>query len=109
MSDHENDTDEKKSARDRMKGGLGMLSAFKEALEETIHEARERGDLSTDKAKEKLRGALDKAKAASVDARDRFDFVTQADFDDLKARVADLEDKVRSRIGGAPPSSDGGE
>ncbi len=33
---------------DGIKQGLGVLSAFKDALEETIQEAGERGDLSTD-------------------------------------------------------------
>lgn len=84
--------------------GMGMLSAFKEALEETIHEARERGDLTTDRARDAVKSALNKAKAASSDAREKFDFVSQSDFDGLAARVADLEAKVRSRIGGSAPS-----
>lgn len=84
--------------------GMGMLSAFKEALEETIHEARERGDLTTDRARDAVKSALNKAKAASSDAREKFDFVSQADFDGLAARVADLEEKVRSRIGGTASS-----
>ena len=41
----------RKSMGDGIKEGLGVLSAFKDALEETIQEARERGDLSTDRAK----------------------------------------------------------
>lgn len=90
----------KEKVSDAANRGLGMLSAFKEALEETINEARERGDLTTDRAKDAVRTAFEKAKAASSDARDKFDFVSQADFDGLAARVADLEQKVRSRVGG---------
>lgn len=45
--------DDKKSAReqvsDGIRQGIGVLSAFKDALEETINEARERGDLSSGK------------------------------------------------------------
>lgn len=97
----------KKGARakvgDGIRQGIGVLSAFKEALEETIHEARERGDISTDKAKEVMKGALDRAQAAASEARERFDFATQADLDtlekgveDLKGRVSALEEKVRA-------------
>ncbi len=106
MSDGPESTEQgQKKAREKVSDaanrGMGMLSAFKEALEETIHEARERGDLTTDRARDVMKSAMNKAKSASSDAREKFDFVSQADFDGLAARVADLEDKVRSRIGGA--------
>ena len=48
-----------------IKQGIGVLSALKEALEETIQEARERGDLSTGRAKEVMKEALGKAQAAA--------------------------------------------
>ena len=99
--EHDTTTEERAGgARGKLNRGLGMLSAFRDALEETIHEARERGDLSTDRAKEAIRGAYEKARTASSDARDRFDFVGQAEFDALARRVADLEERVRSRISG---------
>jgi polyhydroxyalkanoate synthesis regulator phasin len=85
-------TDENKGGiRDGMKQGLGVLSAFKEAVEETINEARERGDLSPDRAKEIMRGALDRAHDAADGARDRFDLVPRKDLDSLAARVRRLE------------------
>ena len=62
-------TDEKKSTKDKVsdgiKQGIGVLSAFKDALEETITEARERGDLSPERAKEVMRSALHKAQEAA--------------------------------------------
>ena len=81
--------------------GLGFLSAFKDALEETIQEARDRGDLSGERAKEVMKEALDKAQAAGERARDRLDFATHSDMDavrgeleGLRARLARLEENV---------------
>lgn len=88
---------ESQSTRDRMsegiRQGLGVLSAFKEAIEETIAEARERGDLSQDRAKEVMRSALDRAQNAAEEARERLDFVSQREFDRLVEKVDEL--KVR--------------
>jgi polyhydroxyalkanoate synthesis regulator phasin len=103
-------TDERKSAREKVsdgiKQGIGVLSAFKDALEETINEARERGDLSSDRAKEAMKGALSRAQEAAEGARERLDFVTQRDFDALgdvvegiRARVAALEDRFGGSAG----------
>lgn len=108
------DDNEKKSARakvsDGIKQGIGVLSAFKDALEETINEARERGDLSSDRAKDVMKGALHRAQEAAEGARERLDFVTQKEFDVLgdaveriKERVSDLE----TRFGGGERASDG--
>ena len=78
-----------------IKQGLGVLSAFKDAIEETISEARERGDLSTDRAKEIMKGALDKAQEAAGEARERLESVKQEDFDGVKEVVGDLKDRVQ--------------
>ena len=100
-------TDEKKSTKEKVsdgiKQGIGVLSAFKDALEETITEARERGDLSPERAKEVMRSALNKAQEAADGARERLDFVSQKEFDALSARVAALEE----RLGGAGGGGEG--
>lgn len=92
--------EERRSTRDRVsegfQRGLGVLSAFKDALEETIAEARDKGDLSTDRARQVMRGAMERARDATSDARERFDFVTQQEFDQLARRVAELEARLRS-------------
>jgi len=103
-------TDDKKSAREKVsdgiKQGIGVLSAFKDALEETINEARERGDLSPDRAREVMKSALHKAQEAAEGARERLDFVAQKDFDTLseavyalRDRVSALEERFRGRTG----------
>jgi polyhydroxyalkanoate synthesis regulator phasin len=78
-----------------------VLSAFKDALEETIQEARERGDLSSEKAKQAVREALDRAQTAAEGAREKLDFAHQSQIDGLReaveslgARVAELERAV---------------
>ena len=97
-------TDEKKSTKEKVsdgiKQGIGVLSAFKDALEETITEARERGDLSPERAKEVMRSALNKAQEAADGARERLDFVSQKEFDALAERVAALEESLRGAGGG---------
>ena len=75
-----------------------MLSAMKDAIEETLKEARERGDLSPERAKEVMRSTLEKAQEKAGEARDAIDFVRQKEFDVVKevverlqVRVADIE------------------
>jgi polyhydroxyalkanoate synthesis regulator phasin len=103
--DDARDSGGKRGARGKMgdgiRQGIGVLSAFRDALEETIQEARDRGDLSTDRAREVMKDALDKAQAAGERARDRLDFATHSDMDavrgaleDLRARLARLEESV---------------
>jgi polyhydroxyalkanoate synthesis regulator phasin len=108
QDDSGEDRDDTRSTKARMsegfQRGLGVLSAFKDALEETITEARERGDLSTDRAREVMRGAMDRARDATTGARERFDFVTQQEFDALVRRVSALEDRI-----GDPPGGDSGD
>lgn len=90
---------EKKGPRakvsDGIKQGIGVLSAFKDALEETIQEARDRGDISAERAKEVMKDALHKAQEAAEGAKDRLDLVTQKEFDGLQ----DALDSVKERVG----------
>jgi polyhydroxyalkanoate synthesis regulator phasin len=81
--------------RDGIDKGLGMLSAFKEAIDETINEARERGDLSQDRAKEIMREALDRAQEAADGARDRFDFVTRKQVEGLRGEMDAMGARLR--------------
>ena len=91
-------SEDQKTARgkvsDGIKQGIGVLSAFKDALEETIQEAKARGDISTERAKDVMKSALHKAQEAAGEAKDRLDLVTQKDFDGLKDAVDVIKDKV---------------
>ncbi len=74
---------------------------MKDSIEETLNEARDRGDLTPERAKEVMRSTLEKAQEKAGEARDAFDFVKQKEFDvvkkvveGLKVRVADMEREV---------------
>jgi polyhydroxyalkanoate synthesis regulator phasin len=87
---------------DGIRQGIGVLSAFKEALEETIQEARDRGDLSADRAKQVMREALDRAQSAAEDAKEKLDFAHQAELDEARAELAALRagfDALQARVG----------
>jgi polyhydroxyalkanoate synthesis regulator phasin len=98
-SDTEQDS-EGKTRTDSIKGGIrqgiGMLNAMKDAIEETLNEAKERGDLSPERAKEVMRTTLEKAQAKAGEARDALDFVKQKEFDGLKGVVDGLKERVKS-------------
>ncbi len=96
-------SEQKKGAREKVsdgiRQGIGVLSAFKEALEETIQEARERGDLSAERAREIMKQALEKAQSAAEEAKEKLDFVTHKEFEELLRRVEALEARVAALDG----------
>lgn len=107
---------DKKSARakvsDGIRQGIGVLSAFKDALEETINDARERGDLSPEHAKDVMKSALHKAQEAAEGAKERLDFVHQKEFDGLRGVVDDIKERVsalETRLRGEDPAKDDGD
>ena len=82
---------------------------MRDAIEDTIREVKERGDLSPERAKEVVRGALDKAQEKAGEARDAFDFVKQKEFDGLKSMVGDLKSRmgiVEEKLGTEGEESD---
>ena len=89
---------------DGIRTGLGILTAFKEAVEETLQEAVDRGDLSPERARHAMQGAADRLQAGLDDARERFDVVTRSDFDALRQEVADLRVRL-SRLEGTAPAA----
>ena len=95
----------RRKVSDGIREGLGVLSAFKDALEETIVEARQRGDLSPERAKRALRSAMSRAQEVAGEARERLDGVSQKEFDLLKERVGELEARLKNlerRVGKDP-------
>ncbi|MGH7475887.1 MAG: hypothetical protein ACRELD_06340 [Longimicrobiales bacterium] len=88
--------------REGMSAWAGVIDAFREAIEETIDEMRQRSDLNPDRAKEAVRGAVRRAQSAVDDARERLDFVPRKEFDTLKEEVAELRRRLDERQGGGP-------
>ncbi|WP_420125213.1 hypothetical protein [Longimicrobium sp.] len=77
-----------------LRSGIGVLTAFKEAIEETIQEAGSRGDLSPERAKHFLGDALSRAQETVGDVRDRLDFVPRREFEAVLREVEDLQRRV---------------
>ncbi|MFV2006038.1 MAG: hypothetical protein ACC667_01250 [Longimicrobiales bacterium] len=107
-ADDETSKTRQERVSDGIKQGMSVLNAMKDAIEETIREVKERGDLSQDRAKEVMKGGLAKAQQRMESAREAFDFVSQNDFeglrskvDELKIRVLDLERTVDEEKGEA--------
>jgi polyhydroxyalkanoate synthesis regulator phasin len=88
-----------------IRSGVGVLTAFKEAIEETIQEANARGDLSPDRAKQFLGDALHRAQDAVGEVRERLEWVPRKEFEALQAQVAELRSRLDALQGRAP--SDG--
>lgn len=90
--------------------GIGFLTALKEAIEETLEDARCRGDLSPERLRESARDALGRVQSLAEEARVRLDVVPRREFDELADRIRELEgalDALRSPEAG--PSSPRGE
>jgi polyhydroxyalkanoate synthesis regulator phasin len=88
-------TEEQENRRERPREGfsawMGVLDAFREAIEETIVEMRERKDLTPERAREAVRTTMQRAQSALDDARERLDFVPRREFDALRRRVDALD------------------
>ncbi|CAN5727029.1 MAG: hypothetical protein H0W11_03615 [Gemmatimonadetes bacterium] len=84
--------------------GVGILSAFRDAIEETIQEAANRGDLSPDRARDAVRSAAARVQESLGDARERLDFVPRREFDELRTEVATLRAELAELRGRSEPS-----
>lgn len=83
-----------------IRSGIGMLTAFKEAVEESIREASERGDLKPERARQFLNDAMERAHDAVGDVRERLDWVPRKEFDELRAQVEELRRRLDALQGG---------
>lgn len=90
----EGGTDGRGRMGDGIRSGLGVLTAFKDALEETIQEARDRGDLSTDRAKEVMKETLEKAQNAAEGAKEKLDFAHQGEMEAVRGAVDSIKDRL---------------
>lgn len=77
-----------------IRSGIGILSAFRDALEETIQEAMSRGDLSPERARQAMQDTMTRMQQGFDDARERLDFVPRKEYDVLASQVADLRARI---------------
>src|SRR5262245_9937165 len=95
-------SEEPKSGRDQARDGIkegvravtGFLAALKDAIDETIRDVKASGDLDPEKAKQAMRSTMKRAADAVDDVKDRLDFVTHREFDQLREEVAALSSRV---------------
>jgi polyhydroxyalkanoate synthesis regulator phasin len=86
-----------------LRAGIGILTAFKEAVEETFQDAVNRGDMKPDRASAAVQDAMRRAQEAFGDVRGRLDVVPRKEFDDLRselesvrAELAELRTRMNS-------------
>ncbi len=84
----------KGGVREGLRNSVGLLVAFKEAVQETLEEARDRGDFSTEKARALVQEAAQKVQHSVEEAREKLDLVPRKEFDDLKAEVEALRERI---------------
>ncbi|MBI4409820.1 MAG: hypothetical protein HY561_08945 [Gemmatimonadetes bacterium] len=95
----------REAVKDSLRAGIGILAALKEAIEETIEEMRQRGELSPERAKEAFRQTMkraqeameearERAQQAVGEARERLDFVPRRDFEGLRDEIGELRRRV---------------
>lgn len=80
--------------REGIRAGIGILSALKDAIEETFEEMMDRGELSQDRAREAMKTTMDRAAEAFEDTRARFDFVARSEHEELAEDVKELRRRV---------------
>ena len=83
-----------------IRSGIGILSAFRDAIEETIQDAVDRNDLRPERAREAMGTALERMQGAFDEMRERVDVVPRKEFDALRAEVEELRRRVEQLSGG---------
>lgn len=94
--------------REGIRAGIGILSALKDAIEETVDDMLDRGELSQDRAREAVRTTMERAQTAFDDARDRFEFIPRREFEELAEDVRELRRRVIRLEGEAHQHGAGG-
>lgn len=95
---------------DGIRTGLGVLGAFKDAIEETLQEAVDRGDLTPDRAKQAMRDAGQRLQSVFDETRGRFEPVSRREYDELRAEVQALRERLEgheSRVHSTPDTPRG--
>ena len=85
----------KEGIKEGIRAVTGMLAALKDAIEETIDDLKERGELSPDRAKQAAKDTMKRAQDAVEEMKERVDFVPRKEFDALRAEL----DALRVRVG----------
>lgn len=82
-----------------IRAGIGILTAFKEAVEETFQEAVDRGELKPERAKQAVQDAMRRAQGAVDDVRERLDTAPRRELEELRAEVEELKRRLAALEG----------
>ena len=111
MSDDEwqrNRDNAKEGIKEGVRAVTGFLAALKDAIDETLRDVRDTGDLDPQRAKDAMRSTMKRAQETMDDVKDRLDFVPRKDLDALRAEVDGLRARVaelETKVGGAGPGT----
>lgn len=97
--------------RDGIRAGLGILSAMKDAIEDTIEELLGKGETPVegdDAARQATDRAREAARKAARQAADRLDVVTRDELDAVRAEVAELRARLDALDGEAEDAEPAG-
>lgn len=86
----------KEGIKEGVRAVTGILAALKDAIEETIDDIKQRGDLDPAKAKQAAKDTMNRAQDAFEEMRERVDFVPRKEFDALRAELEALRVRVAS-------------
>lgn len=89
--------------------GIGILTAVKDTIVETVQEAVDRGDLAPDRATALVKDAAHRLQLTLDEARERLDLVPRKEFDALQAELAALRARVEKLEGASAPRLTDGE
>jgi polyhydroxyalkanoate synthesis regulator phasin len=80
--------------REGIRTALGILGAIKDEVEAQIDDLKTRDEFSPEKAKETVRRGMDRAQGVVEELRERVDFVTRREYDELRAEIAELRARI---------------
>lgn len=89
---------------DGVRSVTGVLGALAEALDRSLDELRESGELSPERARAAARATVKKAQETVEQLRERIEFVTRREFEALRDEVAALRRDVAA-LSAAPESA----
>jgi polyhydroxyalkanoate synthesis regulator phasin len=84
----------KEGIKEGVRAVTGILAALRDAIEETIGDIKERGDLDPDRVKQAAKDTMHRAEGAFEDMKERVDFVARKDFEALRAELEALRVRV---------------
>lgn len=96
MTDDNQRRDTGDAFREGVRSVTGVLGALVDALEQTFSDLGS-GDISPERARDAARSTVQRAQETVEGLRDRFDFVTRREFDELRAEVAALKEQIPPR------------